>query len=201
MIKAGNFIKTTLMGGLLVVLPIVITFFFLRWIFNLVTGMIAPLTKLIVAQTDTRQLVGDAIAIVIIILVFFLVGLSVKTRLGRYVFCRLEKHILKIAPGYSLFKETLKQLLGRDQRPFSQVVFGKPFGGETMMTGLVADELPDGRLTVFFPSALNPTTGLLCHVRSEDLTHLDVTVEEAMRTIIGCGTGTSKLYKKIRKNG
>lgn len=92
MIKAGNFIKTTLMGGLLVVLPIVLTFMFLRWIFHLVTGLIAPLTRIIVAQTDLQKMVGDAISVLLIILVFFLVGLSVKTRLGRYLFCRLEKH-------------------------------------------------------------------------------------------------------------
>jgi len=199
--KLGSFLKTTLMGGLLVVLPIVLTFLLLRWVFNVVTGLIAPLTEVIVVQTSAQRIVGDILAILIIILIFFFVGLAVKTRFGGYLLCRLEKHILKIAPGYSLFKETLKQLMGKDQRPFSKVVLGKPFGGETLMTGLVADELPDGRFTVFFPSALNPTTGLLCHIKHEDLTHIEVTVEEAMRTIIGCGVGTSELYKKIQKNG
>lgn len=199
MIKLGNFIRTTLIGGLLVVLPVVLTFFLLRWVFNIVSGMIYPLTKVIVETTDSQRIVGDVLAIAFIILAFFLIGLFVKTRIGRFVICRLEKHILKIAPGYSLVKETLKQLIGQDKRPFSCVVLGRVFGNETLMTGFVADEHKDGRMTVFFPSALNPTTGLLCHLKKEDVIKVDVTVEEAMRTIIGCGTGASKLFKKIKK--
>ncbi len=197
--RLGNFIKTTLMGGLLVVLPIVLTFFLLRWIFNFVSGQISPLTKLIVGNSDTLKIVGDAISITIIIIAFFLIGLTVKTRLGKFLYSRFEKYILKIAPGYSLFKETLKQLVGQHNRPFSSVVLGRVFGNETLMTGFVTDEHPDGRLTVFFPSALNPTTGLLCHMRREDVTRVDVSVETAMRTIIGCGTGASVLFDKTKK--
>ncbi len=195
--RLGDFLRTTLMGGLLVVLPIALTFFLIRWIFNIVSRFIEPITKIIVEQTDTQRIVGDVLAISIIVLVFFLIGLFVKTRLGRYILCRLEKHILKVAPGYSLFKETLKQLIGQDKRPFSCVVLGRVFGNDTLMTGFVADEHMDGRMTVFFPSALNPTTGLLCHLKKEDVIKLDVTVETAMRTIISCGAGASKLFKNI----
>ncbi len=198
MIKLGKFIRTTLMGGLLVVLPIALTFFLMRWIFNFVSGQISPLTKLIVGNSETLKIVGDAISIAIIIIVFFLIGLTVKTRLGKYLFSRFEDHILRIAPGYSLFKETLKQLVGQHNRPFSSVVLGRVFGNETLMTGFITDEHKDGRLTIFFPSALNPTTGLLCHMRGEDVTRVDVSVETAMRTIIGCGAGASKLFEKTK---
>ncbi len=197
--RLGDFIKTTLMGGLLVVLPIVLTFFLIRWIFNFVSGQISPLTKLIIGDSGTQKIFGDAISIVIIIITFFVIGLTVRTRFGKFFFSRFEKYILKIAPGYSLFKETLKQLIGQHNRPFSSVVLGRVFGNETLMTGFVTDEHPDGRLTVFFPSALNPTTGLLCHMRGKDITRVDVSVETAMRTIIGCGTGASILFEKTKK--
>jgi len=194
----GKFLRTTFIGGFLIVLPIAMTVILMRWIFNFVSGQISPLTKLIIGDGETLKIIGDAISLAIIIIVFFLIGLTVKTRLGKYLFSRFEEHILKIAPGYSLFKETLKQLVGQHNRPFSKVVLGRVFGNETLMTGFVTDEHPDGRLTIFFPSALNPTTGLLCHMRGEDVTRVDVSVETAMRTIIGCGTGASELFKKIK---
>ena len=196
--RFGKFLRTTLMGGVLVVLPVALSFFLLRWIFNVVSRSISPLTKVIVGQSGTQKIVGDSISIAIIIIGCFLVGLTVMTQLGKYLYARVEDHILKIAPGYSLFKETLKQLVGREKRPFSSVVLGRVFGNETLMTGFVADEYANGRVTVFFPSALNPTTGLLCHLREQDLIRLDIPVESAMRTIIGCGTGASELFKNIR---
>ena len=107
-------------------------------------------------------------------------------------------HILKIAPGYSLFKETLKQLVGQEKKPFSSVVLARIFGSDTLMTGFVTDEHPDGRVTAFFPSALNPTTGLLCHLKKEDVRIIDVSVETAMRSIISCGVGSSKLFEKMK---
>jgi len=196
--KLGKFIRTTFIGGFLIVLPVALTFILMRWIFNGVSGQISPLTKLIIGDSDTMKIVGDTLSIAIILVVFFLIGLTVRTRLGKYLFSKFEEHILKIAPGYSLFKETLKQLVGQDKRPFSSVVLGRVFGNDILMTGFVADEHPDGRLTVFFPSALNPTTGLLCHIMEEDVIRVDTNVETAMRTIIGCGTGASKLFERIK---
>ncbi len=194
--KIGKFLRTTFLGGILVILPIVLTFIVLRWIFNFVLSQVKPLTILIIKQTNSREFIAYSAAVIIIIGIFFLTGLAIRTKIGKFLFSKFEKNILDIAPGYSLFKETLKQLLGKDKRPFSSVVMAKVFGGETLMTGFVADETSD-RVTVFFPSALNPTTGLLCHLRKEDVTRIDTTVETAMRTIIGCGAGASQLFKNI----
>ncbi len=195
--KIRNFIKTTLFGGLLVILPMVLTFFLIRWIFNIVSGMIEPLTMLIMKQPHMRKIIADIVSVVLIIVVCFVIGLIVKTKIGRYLFAEIDNHILKIAPGYSLFKETLKQLVGQETKPFSSVVLAKIFGNDTLMTGFVTDEHPDGRYTVYFPSALNPTTGLLCHLKKEDVRKIDVSVETAMRSIISCGVGSSKLFEKM----
>lgn len=194
--KISKFLRTTFLGGILVILPIVLTFIVLRWIFNFVLSQVKPLTILIIKQTNSREFIAYSSAVIIIIGIFFLTGLAIRTRIGKFLFSKFEKNILDIAPGYSLFKETLKQLLGKDKRPFSSVVLAKVFESETLMTGFVADETSD-RVTVFFPSALNPTTGLLCHLRKEDVTRIDTTVETAMRTIIGCGAGASQLFKNI----
>jgi uncharacterized membrane protein len=196
--KIGNFIKTTLFGGLLVILPIMLTFFLMRWIFNIVSRVIEPLTMLIMRQPHMWKLVADMISVILIILVCFVIGLVVKTKIGRYLFAAFDNRILKIAPGYSLFKETLKQLVGQEKRPFSSVVLAKIFASDTLMTGFITDEHPDGRYTVYFPSALNPTTGLLCHLKNEDVQKIDVSVETAMRSIISCGVGSSGLFEKMR---
>ena len=191
--RLKRFLKTTILGGVIVLLPVVLTFFFLRWVYNFIIGLIEPLTRLVIESSITQKYLADVLVIVIIIVVCFLIGLSVKTSLGRFAYDMVEKRILKVAPGYTLFKETIKQFLGSERAPFSSVALVRVFENSTMMTGFIADEHPEGYYTVYIPSGLNPTTGLIYHLEKQYVHLLDVSVEETMRTIIGCGTGSRKL--------
>ncbi len=204
MIRIKRFIRTTILGGVIVILPVVMTFFFLRWVSDFVTGLIEPLTRLLMEQSKQQKFAADFIVIVFIVLICFLVGLVVKTRFGRFLYQSLEDKILEIAPGYHLFKETIKQLLGRDRALFSTVALVQVFGpaSNTMMTGFVTDEHPDGYCTVFIPSALNPTSGLIYYVEKQYVHIVDASVEDTMRIIISCGMGSKKLLEDfVQKKG
>lgn len=199
--RLKRFFKTTLLGGLVVILPVVLTYFFLAWLYNFVTRLIEPLTRLLMEGPKIHKYIADVLVIVIIVLVCFLIGLIVKTRFGCFIHQVVEKRILKVAPGYSLFKETIKQFLGRDRTAFSAVALVQIFENcaGTMMTGFVTDEHPDGYYTVYVPSGLNPTTGLIYHLEKKYVHLLDVSVEDTMRSIISCGAGSAKLVDDFIK--
>lgn len=195
--KIKNFLKTTILGGVVVLLPVLLTIFFLRWLFNFITGLINPLTRLVVERADLQEYLADLLVILIIIALFFFVGLMVRTRLGLFLHHQVEKRILKIVPGYTLFRNTIKQFFGKDKSPFSRVALVQAFGNSTLMTGFVTDEQPNGLFTVFVPSALNPTTGLILHLERQYVHLVDVSVETAMRSIISCGAGSGELLEKL----
>lgn len=197
--RIGDFLKTTVMGGLIVVLPVVLTFFFLRWLFNLVSGLISPLTQMVMAGSHIQKLVADFLVVLIIVAACFLIGLFIKTRMGLFVYRQVEKKILRIAPGYSLFRETIKQFLGQKRKPFSSVALVRVFENSTMMTAFVTDEHPDGSFTVYVPSGLNPTSGLIYHLQKEYVHPVEVSVEETMRSIISCGAGSGSLIASYIK--
>jgi len=72
----------------------------------------------------------------------------------------------------------------------------KIFGAEvdTYMMGIVTSKHKDGTVTVYVPTAPVPTSGLTYHLPENCVTYLpNVSVEEAMRTIIACGAGTSDM--------
>ena len=197
--KLKKFIKTTILGGVIVLLPVLLTGFLLNWLFNFITGLIYPLTKMVVEKAQVQKYLADALVILIIIAICFMVGLVVRTKLGGFFYRQIEKRILKVMPGYTLFRNTIKQFLGQEKAPVSRVALVQPFGNSTLMTGFVTDEHPDGRYTVFAPSALNPTTGLILHLEKEYVHLVDVSVEETMRSIISCGAGSTQLLKKMLK--
>jgi uncharacterized membrane protein len=197
--RLKKFIKTTILGGVIVLLPVLLTGFLLNWLFNFITGLINPLTKMVVEKAQMQKYVADVLVILIIIAICFIVGLLVSTKLGRFFHRQMEKRILKVMPGYTLFRNTIKQFLGQDKAPVSRVALVQAFGNSTLMTGFVTDQHPDGRYTVFVPSALNPTTGLILHMEKQYVHLVDASVEDTMRSIISCGAGSTQLLKKMLK--
>ncbi len=193
--KIKQFFLTTLLGGVTVILPVAILAGVLGWLFNFVTNLIQPLTNVLTSKSDFKEIMADVIVILIIIIFCFMVGAIIKTSFGRFLHKTIEEKILKVAPGYTLIKETVFQILGNKKSPFSSVALAKIFGNETMVTCFITDEHKDGSYSVFVPTGPNPTSGNIYHLKKEFVIPVDVSVEDAMRSIISCGAGSSSVLK------
>jgi uncharacterized membrane protein len=197
--KIKSFFKTSVIGGLAVILPAILLFLIFRWLFNWVTDIIQPITNLIIAKGQFNEMVADMLSIIIILGVCFVVGIVIRTKIGQFIQEGLENRLLKMAPGYPTIKSVVMQFMGKEKSPFSSVALVQVFGYETLMTGFITDTHPDGRYTVFVPTGPNPTSGLIFHLPEKYVHPIQVSVEHAMRTIIGCGTGSSEIIDKLEK--
>ena len=147
-----------------------------------------------------QEILADILVIAVILTLCFVIGVFVRTRLGKWIFQTLENKILKIAPGYSLIKETVMQFLGGKRSPFSSVALVQIFANETLASAFVTDTHEDGSYTVFVPTGPNPTSGNIYHLAARFVHPVDVPVEDAMRSIISCGAGSTKLIKALSKS-
>ena len=198
MSKIKSFIMTSLIGGVIVVLPMAILVAVFGWVFSFVTNLIQPLTNLLMEKSDLRGVIADLLVLAIILTVCFIIGVVIRTRFGKFIYSTLETRLLKVAPGYNLIKETVLQILGNNKTPFSSVALVQIFGNDTLATAFVTDEHPDGSFTVFIPTGPNPTSGNIYHLKGEYVHPVDVFVEDAMRSIISCGAGSSQLIDKYK---
>ena len=194
--RLRNFFFTTVLGGVVVVLPISLLIMIIRFIFNMTTGFLNPIIKLFDFPETISQWLIDLTAISAIVILFFIIGLTVRTELGSKLFNRIDKQLLSQLPFYSILRDTVQQFFGSKKVPFSQVVLVDVFNNDTLMTGFVTGELANGRYTIFVPTGPNPTNGFIFHVRKHQLTFLKVRPEDAMRTIIGVGTGSELLFRE-----
>jgi len=191
-----EFVKSTVLGGVLVILPLAIFFFALTWIFGLVLSAISPLTNIVMQKSPLQGIVADILVVSLLIAVCFSVGAIVRTKLGKWLYLFIESNVFLRVPGYSLIKETVFQFLGNKKSPFSSVALVQIFGNETLVSAFITDEHKDGTRTVFVPTGPNPTSGNIYHL-PKDLVHpVDISVEDAMRSIISCGAGSSTLISK-----
>lgn len=192
--RLNNFLRTTLLGGAIVVLPLTIFALLAKLIFDTLRALIAPVSNLVKLPFITSDFLTDLITFALIIAFFFLVGLLVQTRLGKGMVALIEKELFIKLPLYGTIKETVLQFSGAKKMPFSQVALVRPFGNDTLMYGFIADEHENGKYTVFVPTAPNPTNGFVFYLESHQVQLVDVKPEDAIRMIIGIGTGASKMF-------
>jgi len=195
--RLRSFLKTSLLGGLVVILPATILVSVSLWLFGLITNWIKPLSDVLRSYSEYSELISDFIVISLIIFTCFFVGVLVRTRLGGFLFRTIEHRILKLMPGYSMIKETVLQVFGnRDESPFSSVALAQVYGNDTLATVFITDKHADGSFTVFMPTGPNPTSGLIFHLRGVYVHPVDIPVQDAMRSIISCGAGTHRLIQQ-----
>lgn len=197
--KFNSFMKTTVFGGFLIVLPLIIMVFVLQWFYDFVLNAIAPVTNVLIDTARISHIVASIIAIAIILVIFFLVGLAVQTNLGRYIFQTIEERGLKKVKLYKIIKETVIQLFGGEKLIFRSVALVKLFESDTLLTGFITDETVPGITTVFVPSGPAPTGGFVYHVPSRNVYKLDYPPEQAMRTIFSLGAGSRELFQSLNK--
>ena len=195
--KLRSFLKTSLLGGVVVILPIAILVSVTLWLFNLISGLIEPLTRFLIKDSQLNEYIAEFIVISLILAACFFVGVLVRTRLGGFLYRVIESRILKLAPGYSMIKETVIQVFGnKGDSPFSSVALAQIFCNETQVTCFITDKHENGMYTLFVPTGPNPTSGLIYHLDSRYVHPVDIPVQDAMRSIISCGAGTAKLLKE-----
>ncbi|MCG8330625.1 MAG: DUF502 domain-containing protein [Chitinophagales bacterium] len=194
--RLRKFFFTTLIGGVVVILPITLLIFMLRAVVRFTSNLLSPMRALFPFSDGVSVWLIDLISLALVITVFFLVGLVIQTRFGNQLFKGIENKWLMNLPFYPTLRDMVRQFFGMKKAPFSQVVLIDAFGSGVMMTGFISDDTPEnGYITVFVPTGPNPTNGFVFHAKKEKLVYLDVRPEDAMRTIIGVGTGSSVLFQ------
>lgn len=205
-VSKEDFFKKSVLGGLIIILPIAILTAGFNWLFNLVTDLIQPLTSLVVNIIGMPEIIGDMIVLAVIVLICFGVGYLVTTQFGIYLHSRFDEQLSKLAPGYRMVREIVGQFFGDSSKsPFKngEVALVKIFGSEvsTEVTAIITSKHADGRYTVFVPTGPNPTSGNMFHVEPSQVTLCpEAKIEDMMRTIIACGAGSGHLFQTDSKN-
>lgn len=195
--KLGRFFLTTVLGGLFVILPISIFFIIVRFAVNLLMNVISPLSNLLRFSEATPKWAADLMAVAIITLVFFIIGLIVQMPRGKAYMILMERKYLEKIPLYPTIRETVHQFTGKS-KPFSQVVMADVFGNDTRMVGFITDELENDMYSIFVPTGPNPTNGFVFHVKRHQLEFIEARSEDAMRSIVAVGTGTKTMLDNAR---
>ena len=142
----AEFTKTTLIGGVLIILPIYVAVLLLAKAVKGLLALLAPVTAQLPAGVEFRQIA----AILLLVAVCFVVGLVVRTGPGLRAKNAFEQAVLEKLPGYT-FVRGFAKTAGRPRRGADPATGA---GRDRGRTGAGADRRGAGRRLVHGPRSV-----------------------------------------------
>jgi uncharacterized membrane protein len=192
--KVGQFLKMTMIGGLVVILPVALIVFLLLKAMTEVQKVLQPIVSLLPEEV----ILPKVMALLIVIGGCFLTGLVLKTRIGRQVYQVGERQILERLPGYTLLRDLSRQFSGQEEGVSFSVALVEI--EEALVPAFLVEEHEDGSFTVFVPSSPTPTVGALYILPPERVHPVKVSFAKAVKCLTRWGVGSGELLRAMRSN-
>lgn len=193
-----DIIRRQFLSGVLVVVPLILTYVVLRFLFESIDGILSPLVE---------RLFGyhvPGLGIFTTILLILLTGFFTRNFLGAKIY-RLGDKMLARTPIIRIFYLAAKQLIEAITVPniksFKEVVMIEyPRLGAFAIgfaTARIKIDRVNGQILVgvFVPSTPTPVSGIVIFVPEKDVRHLDLTIEEGIKLIVSGGIVTPDALK------
>ena len=188
--KGIQFIGTTVIGGLLFLVPVVFLGYVLFQAFGVMMLVAEPMADWLPIDTVGGVALANLIAILAIVIVCFLAGLVARNALAHGVVKKLESSVLMKIPGYTLIKGIKGGFDKNENQHFKPVALAL---GTAERIGFEIQKLPDGRSIVFIPSVPNAFSGITQILPADQVTYLDVPITLVMEFVEKYGSGVDKL--------
>ena len=182
---------TTLIGGLVFLLPLIVVLTVLGQGLALMAGVAQPLA----AMFPNRQIGGVAIASLVAVLLLLMLcygaGLLARAALGRTLSASLEDRLQTLYPRYTIIKG-MTQALGVHGVKSSLKTVLVSFDDHEVFA-VEVERMVDGRVVVFLPSAPDPWSGSVVLVSPERVVSVPVEIGALHRSLKSIGRGCAAL--------
>jgi len=189
-------------------LPIGLTLYIVWTLFNFVSKSVAPLLIRIPLLQEMPVVAIRVIGVLITFVIIWIIGLVATNIVGRKIL-KLPEVLLLKAPVVNRIYQTIRQIIQTiivSKTALRQVVLVEyPRKGVYTIAFVtnVYEEKGKKNVSLFIPTTPNPTSGFFVIVPEEEVIHLKMTVEEAMKLVVSAGIITPEDYSitaKITKN-
>jgi len=189
--------KKYLIAGLLVWMPLGITFLVVRAIVGFLDRTLLLLPQ--AYQPDTMLGIHiPGLGVVLAVVLVLATGMVVANFLGKRIVAAWESLLARIPLVRSLYagiKQIMEAVLATDAKSFSKVLLLEyPRKGVWSFAFMTSDSLGEVQakteakvISVFIPTTPNPTSGFVLMVPADDVIELEMSVEDGLKMIISMG--------------
>ncbi len=184
-----GFVKATVVGGLVFLVPLVIVIAVLGKAFQVMLLLAKPLGALIRIDSVGDIAVVNLLAVVILVVLCFLAGLAAKSSLGKSTFQVLDAKLLMLFPGYAFVKGFSDTAVGENDQQALIPILAKL--DDATHLAFEVDRTDRDLVVVFLPGSPNPWSGNVAYMTPDRVERLDMSLPEAVKCLRRLGRGTS----------
>ncbi|MDP6923250.1 MAG: DUF502 domain-containing protein [Candidatus Scalindua sp.] len=192
--------RRKMIAGLLVVLPVFVTYFVIRFLFTMIGGILSPVVVRVVGpygfapNSKIDDFIITSVAFILTFVALYFIGVVATNFLGKFIINLFEKivnNVPIIKNVYTSSKKLLEIVSLPTTQSFKRVViveyprvgmraFAFVTGGLKTKDGVVLS-------SIFIPTTPNPTSGFLIYLPEQDIEETDLSIEEGMKLIVSGG--------------
>jgi len=183
-------IKRNLLGGIVAVAPLAVTFFVILWVYRRISALPSAEILRLTDSAAVNDLIQVAFSIVAIILLLLLIGFVTRTAMGVILKDEMDRAAERIPIVRVIYKatktgiETIVAGTGDFRSPVKI-----DFDGLRFTAFKTGGKTEGGREVIFLPTAPNITSGFVIEIDPDRMEEADESVEEALTRILSAGFG------------
>ncbi len=201
----GHF-RRSVLTGILIILPTVVTIWLVALLLRPINRFATPAVMGLIRAAGLGALLdvpgataaASFIGVVLTLFAIYLVGLLGGNFIGRRLVKKMDELALSIPLVKSVYgsaRQLIETFYSTTEQTFESVVLVEYPRKGIYTVGLVTaptvgelqQRTPGETVNVFVPTTPNPTSGVLVLSRRDELTFLEMSVEEALRFVVSGG--------------
>lgn len=192
-----NIVKTSVLGGLGVLLPLLLFWLMMDDILALVVGLATPIADLFPQETFEHLNFPAVVAAALIFAASFLLGLAAKMGPGRRFALAVERNTIGRLPLYQTLKSLGRRMVNADgETSFRPAMLRS--GDDQMEFVYLIEEHDNGWSTIMVPWTPTPFAGSVRIVRTKSVQILDAKFGDLTRVLSNWGVGAQELLAEAK---
>ena len=170
--KMRSLIRTTLVGGVIFLIPLVVVVVVFGKAIHIMQSVAIPLGEMIPVEAVAGIAIVPILTTVIMFASCLAAGMLARSASGQKVYSKLDTVLLQLIPGYAWVKGVTGGIRDEDAEDVLKPVLVK-FDDQSQLAFEV-DRGVDGLVAIYIPGAPDPRSGTVSYVTSDRIQPVDV---------------------------
>jgi uncharacterized membrane protein len=193
--KLLDFLKTTILGGLFVLMPVILIYLALAETFEILVLIATPIADLFFPDHFEEAKFTVLLAITLLIGLSFIFGLIMMSNIGRKIGNWIERIILGKVPGYHAIKSLITGFTNSQQESsFKPALLKSPDGEKEFV--YIVEKHDDGNMTILVPWSPTPFAGSIKIVTKDRVEPLSISMGKLTEVLSQWGVGSKDLIMR-----
>jgi uncharacterized membrane protein len=189
-----NTVKTTIIGGVVFLVPVIVLVVILGKALSLMRLVAAPLSQWIPVDSVAGIATANIVALVAVVLACFLAGLIARSNAAARAVRKLEAQYLSAIPGYAFIKSFTTSLGDDDDAETLRPVLVR--FDDHQQVAFEVERIQNEQVVVYLPGAPDPWSGSVLVVEEDRVQRIEASMGKVVRNLRTLGRDSGRLLDR-----